>query len=54
MVAREWQQEMTGMEAARIKKAYLKLLLALQQFVLQPQLVDIGLPCTCPCIDCFY
>lgn len=40
-VAREWQQEMTGMEAARIKKAYLKLLLAFEQHISQDATVEV-------------
>ena len=40
-VAREWHSEMSGMEAERIKKAYLKLLLAFEQHISQDATVEL-------------
>ena len=41
MVVREWRPEMGGMEAARVKKAYLKLLLAFEQHLSQDCKVEV-------------
>ncbi|KAL0039615.1 hypothetical protein WJX77_003445 [Trebouxia sp. C0004] len=40
-VAREWRADMSGMEAARVKKAYHKLLLAFEQHISQGTIVEV-------------
>ena len=45
MVAREWRSEMGSMEAARVKKAYLKLLLAFEQHLSQDCKVEVRKVC---------
>lgn len=40
-MAREWHSDMSGMEAARIKKAYLKLLLAFEQHISHDSTVEV-------------
>lgn len=46
VVAREWRPEMGAMEAGRIKKAYLKLLLAFEQHLSQHCKVEVRKVCT--------
>ena len=46
MVAREWRPEMGSMEAARVKKAYLKLLLAFEQQLSQDCKIEVRKVCT--------
>lgn len=40
-VAREWRADMSGMEAARVKKAYQRLLLAFEQHISQGTIVEV-------------
>ena len=40
-MAREWRAEMSGMEAARVKKAYHKLLLAFEHHISQGTIVEV-------------
>lgn len=40
-MAREWRPEMASIEAARVKKAYLKLLLAFEQHLSQDCKVEV-------------
>ncbi len=40
-MAREWRADMSGMEAARVKKAYHKLLLAFEQHISQGTIVEV-------------
>jgi len=40
-VAREWRADMSGMEAARVKKAYHKLLLAFEQHISRGTIVEV-------------
>ncbi len=40
-MAREWREDMSGMEAGRVKKAYQKLLLAFEQHISQGTIVEV-------------
>ena len=40
-MAREWREGMSGIEAGRVKKAYLKLLLAFERHISQGTTVEV-------------